>query len=422
MHAVTPVERLAATGDRRAAAIAELARILESPSFRGSKRCCRFLDYSVQHVIEGDSQEALRERNIGIDVFQRPPDYDTAEDAIVRVTANEVRKRLAQYYQESREQANPVITLPPGSYGALLTWKAAPISEPAEPAAPPPAPGPRRMRYILLGIALIAAAYFGVNRQKGGPAADALWSGIFRDGQKTNILMADAARFEMEQLLGRNILLREYLSSEYPQNLLDGVKPDLQRVIRFMGTRQTTSVGSATIGPRLVELGRRYGVHPVLRHPRHVNVREFQTDNFILLGSRLSIPWVELFEPSLNYAMEQDPETHLYYLRNRAPADGEPVTFRQSPTRDETWVDVAVVPNTGRQGSVLILNAIDMVGVEAAAEFAINGSLSQALPPGRPAEVLLRVRAIGGTASSVEIAKVREVQPAALDLELPPGR
>src|SRR5581483_7896903 len=150
----------AGSADRRGfAARAELERILASPAFRGSRRCCRFLEYSVQHVLQGNAQEDLRERSIGIEVFQRPPDYDTAEDAIVRVTANEVRKRLAQFYQETGTEAEPVITLPPGSYAAAFRWKP-PITIPGTPAAAPPLPAARNRRLLLItaGVAVAVVA------------------------------------------------------------------------------------------------------------------------------------------------------------------------------------------------------------------------------------------------------------------------
>ena len=131
MQAARPTESAGNENGHDLAARAELQRILLSPAFRGSRRCCRFLEYSIQHVLQGNAQQDLRERNIGIEVFQRAPDYDTAEDAIVRVTANEVRKRLAQFYQESGSDANPVITLPTGSYAACFRWK--PVA--VEPAA-----------------------------------------------------------------------------------------------------------------------------------------------------------------------------------------------------------------------------------------------------------------------------------------------
>lgn len=72
-----------------------LDKILQSPSFQGSKRCQRFLRFAVEKTLAGESH-LLKERVIGAEVFDRPPDYETSADAIVRVKANEVRKRLAQ--------------------------------------------------------------------------------------------------------------------------------------------------------------------------------------------------------------------------------------------------------------------------------------------------------------------------------------
>ena len=100
----------------------QLRQVLESTFFRGSDRCCRFLEYSVQHVVQGRPSEEMKERNIGVDVFHRAPAYDTAQDNIVRVTANEVRKRLAQYYGSAGDQESPVIALPQGTYAVTFRW------------------------------------------------------------------------------------------------------------------------------------------------------------------------------------------------------------------------------------------------------------------------------------------------------------
>jgi hypothetical protein len=93
----------------------ELECILASESFRGSKRCQSFLRYVVEAVHSNASDE-LKERTIGINIFGRSPDYDTGTDAIVRVKANEVRRRMAQY-DLTADPARPVkIALKPGSY------------------------------------------------------------------------------------------------------------------------------------------------------------------------------------------------------------------------------------------------------------------------------------------------------------------
>ena len=117
---------------------AELNSLLESSSFRTSKRCREFLGYIVEHTMSGPSG-TLKERSIGVELFQLPQDFDTGQHTIVRVTANEVRKKLAQHYLAENGAYHPVkIQLPPGSYSAEFKWEAPPqvLETPAPVAAP----------------------------------------------------------------------------------------------------------------------------------------------------------------------------------------------------------------------------------------------------------------------------------------------
>ncbi|HXM66873.1 MAG TPA: hypothetical protein VN911_09095 [Candidatus Acidoferrum sp.] len=92
--------------------------ILRSIPFRTSRQCQDLLRYIVEHSLAG-SDDSLRERMIGIEVFGRAPDYDTAEDPVVRVRAADVRKRLAQYYQTQKNLTGQwKIEIPTGSYRA----------------------------------------------------------------------------------------------------------------------------------------------------------------------------------------------------------------------------------------------------------------------------------------------------------------
>lgn len=93
----------------------ELEHILASPEFRSSKRCQDFLKFVVERSLAGLT-ESLKERTIGIEVFGRPPSYDTSSDGIVRINATEVRKRLAIYYAEAGKHSDVRVSLPVGSY------------------------------------------------------------------------------------------------------------------------------------------------------------------------------------------------------------------------------------------------------------------------------------------------------------------
>lgn len=78
---------------------AELDAMLKAPIFAQSGRCKRFLSHVILETLSGNAAD-LKERTIGINVFNRANDYETGDDSIVRVTANEVRKRLSQFYGE----------------------------------------------------------------------------------------------------------------------------------------------------------------------------------------------------------------------------------------------------------------------------------------------------------------------------------
>lgn len=92
----------------------QLDRILAHPTFRHSKRYPNLLRFIVEHALNGDGH--LKERTLGVEVFGRDPDYDTNEDPIVRITAGEIRKRIAQYYHEPGHESELQIDLPSGSY------------------------------------------------------------------------------------------------------------------------------------------------------------------------------------------------------------------------------------------------------------------------------------------------------------------
>jgi TolB-like protein len=93
----------------------DLKNVLGSHAFAGSKRAQDFLQLIVGHALDGQI-DSLRERMIGAEMFGRPVDYDTGNDSVVRVKANEVRKKLAQYYLETEGKPAVRIELPSGHY------------------------------------------------------------------------------------------------------------------------------------------------------------------------------------------------------------------------------------------------------------------------------------------------------------------
>jgi hypothetical protein len=121
----------------------ELERILESRHFRHSKQGKRFLQYIVEESLNGNAG-LLKERLLGAALFGRVPDYATGDDPIVRVQANDVRRRLEAYAAENVAQSRVLIELAAGSYVPLIR-----IAEQSEALAP--APGLSEERQLNVG-------------------------------------------------------------------------------------------------------------------------------------------------------------------------------------------------------------------------------------------------------------------------------
>jgi adenylate cyclase len=106
---------VSATPVREEEARATLARLLASESFANSPRLSRFLQWTVEAVLEGRT-ESLKEFALGQDVFDRGPDYDPRSDSIVRVEAVRLRRKLAAYYDGPGVDDPVIVSCPPGSY------------------------------------------------------------------------------------------------------------------------------------------------------------------------------------------------------------------------------------------------------------------------------------------------------------------
>src|SRR3974377_136999 len=103
------------TEGERSAIRDQLERILASPLFKNSKRYPNLLRFVVERALEGHT-DPLKERTLGVEVFGRAPDYDTNLDPVVRTTACEIRKRIAQYYHDATHETEIRIEFPAGTY------------------------------------------------------------------------------------------------------------------------------------------------------------------------------------------------------------------------------------------------------------------------------------------------------------------
>lgn len=419
--------------------VASSRHLVKAPQLR------EILIYTSRRLL-AENAAVISEHEIGCNVLGRRTDFSPNEDNIVRVQIRHLRKKLEDYFNTEGADEPIILTIPKGGYLPHFYPRPEPAQElviPPAAASPQntglvlPVPNPERMRLavgfltlVLVG-GLVAGAVWWKHRVglRPAPAAletqvvqeDPLWSKIFAPRRQTRIVVADTNMVMIQDILDVDIPLSKYLDGGYPEKLIAGVpNRELQAALRLISGRQYTSLGDALLAPKFMDISRRYSAQTALCYSRYVSVREFKAGNFVLIGSRRGIPWEQLFESQLNFVVEEDHTTRQYHLRNKNPLAGErPVYGLSSGGRanQDTYADIALLPNLAGTGYVLMLSGIDMAATEAAGELVTNPNFGPTLTkllnsrPGQPPapyiEILLEAKATAGTSGGAKIIGYR---------------
>ena len=158
-------------GDRRERA--EFEAILASGLFHPGSNSAKLFAYVCGRYFEG--VRTITEAEIATRALERQQNFDSKEDAIVRVEAHRVRKRLAEYYERAGKDHTLRLVLPPGSYAPC--FEPVPAPPPAESAGAPAArkwPPSRRTFLAVAGVAAVPAIVAPLvwrqrSRQEAGP-------------------------------------------------------------------------------------------------------------------------------------------------------------------------------------------------------------------------------------------------------------
>jgi len=161
----------------------------------------------VGKKLEGREDE-IKERTIGIELFDRIADFETSGDSIVRVNATDVRRRLGQYYQSSPNTDPIQIVLPPGTYVPEFVFLeiASPAALPAGRAAPLSLvvgrdSRPRRSWRFWWGLAvagIIFAAFFTLTLRPHPSNLDRFWQPVLDARSMPVITLPTTNTFHME--------------------------------------------------------------------------------------------------------------------------------------------------------------------------------------------------------------------------------
>lgn len=442
-------------------------RIVSSSLFLKSQRLSEFLRY-VCALAETGNFSDINEQSIGSAVFGRSRDYDPSIDSIVRSHASRLRHRLRDYFEQDGAGEALILTIPRGSYIPKFEWRStdhlelhrksvsalanesdgssnSPFDLPSTSTAVASDEGEHldllvaqgeessqrrtvvRLKIALAVTAMIAVFLCGVLLWKSMPFVHAserprfdrqhpLWSQFaVPPGASTLVVSSDSGLVMLQHMTTRRVTLSSYVSGEYLKQVSSSTVPE--SIVRKFGTRRYTPAVDLFVLEKMMRLFGEDNDRPSFRYARDLRLSELKQGNAILLGTAESNPWVQLYEPSMNFYFEDDLANDRSQMMNRHPQPGESLHYDSRPDDPAPTIYgvVAYRPNLNGTGKVLILEGQTMAGTQTAIDFALDDSyLLPFLEKIRRSngsipyfEILLRSSSVGGQSSRLETVATR---------------
>jgi hypothetical protein len=395
----------------------QLEHLLASPLFSSSKRYSQFLRFVVARALDGQGSQ-LKERVLGVEIFERPGDYDTNTDPIVRVTAGEIRKRIDQYYQDPKHSQEIRLFLSSGSYVPHFSWPGHPNGFPDAATAPSadalavlkaesvtlPADqsvlSSRRFSVrakTLLVVAAVLLALIGAwatLREPRGTLVRQFWQPFVNSSEPTLFCLADQPQYA-------SIRLRDAADPQRETTLADSmvtvIIDDVDPLVNIAGTLRTYDKNYRVLGESTTTL-------TDLRRSPSVFIGAF--DNGWTL--RLTAP--------LRFHFGNDASMTKFWIEDRNNPEQREWLLDRLQQKTEDYKDYAIVarfiPPDTDQVSV-VAAGIGRGGTVAAGEFLVNenrmGEILKQLPVDwqkKNIEVVLETQVIQGRSGPPRVKAV----------------
>jgi hypothetical protein len=430
----------------------ELAqRVVAGPHFARSPLLSKFLLFVVAETLEGRGDE-ITEHQIGVQVFDRPPDYRTLEDNIVRSYARQLRRRLAEHFADEGSSEPVRIDIPLGGYVPVFipsverdgkedaaelpvvpqgrTQPSVSLPNAAQTAAHVTPQG-SKTKWIVPGLLLLAAysalligatwyasTWFAARpapaTQQAESPAHVLWAALFSGPANCFIVPSDAGFNLLEDLSRRPVPLAQYIAGSYQTMPLGGVDAHSAEDLR---SQQLTPFVDLQISSAFAHLTEDNPQRVFMRFPRDLRLDDLKSANAVIIGSVGSNPWAALAESNANFRIVDRPGMQGATIENLKPRPGEATSYEShwNEPAHETFALITFFPNLSGNGHLLVLEGLDVAGTQAAAEMLLRPSTidailkSAARPDGslRNFEVLLRSTSIESSATGTQVIASR---------------
>jgi hypothetical protein len=392
----------ALTDEERKAIQEQLERLLSNSHFKQSRRFPSFLRFVIHQTLLGQT-DMLKERTLGIEIFGREADYDTASDPIVRVTATEIRKRIAQYYQEPGHETELRLSLPAGSYVPQFHWPpvarekdgnetavvlAPPAPVPAEPLEIETRPSWARGRFwrpataaVLTAVVLCAAAAVLWHSAQRSPF-DFFWGPLVKSSEPVLFCVADQSRYSTITLRDAADPSRQ---TQLQDNLTAIIFDDLNPIVRVAGLLQSN--------------GKKY----IVKGEGVTNLLDLRNGPTVFIGA-FDNAWTLRLTAPLRYHFANNPEMMDFSIVD-STKPGQPgwVVNRMQQMTTNNYRDFAIVARftDGTTGKLAVVAAgVARGGTRVAAEYLTDpadlAQLERAAGNRKNMEVVLSTQIIDG--------------------------
>lgn len=350
------------SAEERELVLKELNAILASYHFRGSKRYPAFLNYVVKAALDGRASD-LKERTLGIEVFERDPDYDTSADTVVRFTAGEVRKRIAQYYHENGNSSRVHIELPRGSYAPEFirqpekSTESQPGSKHARRMATESDPAAKRSGYrvavLVLSALVVVFALAGIYLYRRTSAAnntatDKLWAPFVKSPGPVLIVVGSGRK-----------------STDIPELATTSFYDYMT------GPEHHVSVATAVALAHVSGFLKQHDGGFEIKEDNEANLADLRSRPMILIGATNNAWTMRLLDP-LRYRFTKGPLAQIQDIKNPGNRDWLIDFSKPFPSITTDYAILARFHDSTTDGPVMVIAGIGPYGTEAASEFATS--------------------------------------------------
>ena len=361
---------------------AQLELLVQDDVFRSSKRSVAFLKYVVEQTLNGSASQ-IKERTIGVEVFDRKPTYDTNVDHIVRTAASELRKRLAIYYGDANHRSELRMGLVPGSYIPRFSLPAPSNSEIAVPQLKIDAftvqsqvasegPETRGRRWLFAGglcAALLLFAGLGYGWTHRATSTDIFWKPVLDTSGPVLLMVGDVPDGPPTPSA----------PASDGENVTPVLRPPASRGVPF---------GDAVTMSRVVGELEKGGKKVMIRKEGVSSFSDLREGPAVLIGA-FNNEWSLRLTRQLRYNMALDAERHLIYIRDsKNPASREwswgtnlPTDHRGGPHSAalHDYALISRIRNSETGNVVVVIGGLYTYGTQSAGEFLTDPQMLRAI-------------------------------------------